>query len=107
MSTCFRLCWNWYYFYAKSKSEDFSEKIEDEDGWWSNGILNEHNGWCVQCPGTGLGYGLVCNGVMVTRRVGLVMIGVISPYADTGTNLPCMDIFETYTYSNTVCDIKL
>ena len=48
MSTCFRLCLNWHYFYAKSKSEDFSEKIEDEDGWWSNGNLNEHNQWCVR-----------------------------------------------------------
>ena len=34
---------------------------------------------------------------MVTRRVGPAMIGVISPYADPGTNLPFMDIFETYT----------
>ena len=48
MSTCFRLCWNWYYFYAKSKSDYFTENIEDEDGWWSNGILTEHNGWCVR-----------------------------------------------------------
>ena len=51
-------------------------------------------------PNTELGW---C--VMVTRRVGPVMIGVISPYADTGTNLPCMDIFETDTYTVLQCVI--
>ena len=97
MSTCFRLCWNWYYFYAQSKSEDFTEKIGDEDGWWSIGILNEHNGVSRHRAW------LVCNG---HKKGGSGDDRCDISLCGPGNKSPVHGHIWN-VYSNTVCDIKL
>ena len=62
MSTCFRLCWNRYYFYAKSKSEDFSEKKMKMAGGAMAIWMSTINGVSVQTPESEHRAVLVCNG---------------------------------------------